>query len=140
MNANREIHGLDQAVVLLMFALDRAFAHRVEGWRRGRKGFQIEVLETSRDINSDVEVHIYPVGLPRTDAVYCRFTRYGAWHPYKGQIPSGHSAKEIAGFAFDGSTATSESCPLELVIKARYDTEKLKTILARDFIYECESA
>jgi hypothetical protein len=124
-----------------MFALDRAFAHRVEGWRRARKGYQVEILQGSRDMTRDISVKIFPVGLSKIDYVFCRFDKHGeVWSPYKGYVSSEHSAKEVAGFAFDGSSATSESCPLELAIKARYDTEKLKTILARDFIYNCEHA
>lgn len=137
MNPKREIHGLDQAVVLLMFALDRVFAHRVEGWRRARKGFQMEVL--MRRTSSDIVVNIRPVGLPESDSVNCRFVwDESGWHPYKGQMAFTHSAKEIAGFAFNGSNATHDRVGLEFVIEARFDKPKLEAILARDAIHSCE--
>lgn len=141
MNTKREIHGFDQAVVLLMFGLDRVFAHRVEGWRRTHKGYRVEILNGSRDMTKDVMAKIYPVGLPESDYVTCRFDKHhDEWTAYKGQISRDHSAKEIAGFAFDGTNATMDRTILECVIETRYDKPKLMEILSRDAIYDCVPA
>lgn len=137
-----EIHGIEQAVVLLMFALDRVFAHKVEGWRRARKGYRVEVMPGSRDMERDVMVKIYPIGLPTSDHIDCRFDKTNGeeWMAYKGQVSFEHSAKEIAGFAFDGSNATIDCTIPSSIITPRSHEQRFKEILARDAIYDCKRA
>ena len=134
MDSKREIHGFDQAIVLLMFALDKVFANRVDGWSRARNGFRVLVL-SNRD-GLDVKTRIIPVGLPETDWVYCRFYRFcGAWSPIEGHISFDHSAKEIQNFWFKGEDAGRDYA--DVPIHAIHDSEKLDEILARDRVYTC---
>ena len=135
-----EIHGIEQAVVLLMFALDRVFAHRVEGWHRARKGYRVEVMPGSRDMTQDVMVKIYPIGLPASDHVNCRFDKHGdEWTAYKGQFSFSHST-EVAGFAFDGSNANADCTIPSSIITPRSNEAWFKEVIARDAIYDCARA
>lgn len=135
MNSQREIHGFDQAVVLLMFALDRVFAHRVEGWRRPRRGFIIKIIESFRNSETDQAIAIYSVGLPKNDVVYCRLFKYGGiWCDCEGNISFDHSIREIQNFHFEAHLGVET---VEHLIRARSDEEKFKEIIARDRIYSC---
>ena len=121
-----------------MFGLDRLFANKVEGWRRSRRGFEVEVVGQRSE--RDVTLTIKPVGLPDTDTVSCRFGWHRHWTPYKGQISWNHSAAEVRGFAFDGTGASEDSIIYESIIRPRSHEELFNEILERDPVYPCESA
>lgn len=139
MEEKREIHGIDQAVCLLMLGLDSVFAGRVEGWQCTRNGFRIVVIEQKEE--APMTLRIYPVGLPEDDFVICKFIfDLHFWSPYKGVISCNHSAVEIRGLSFKaGWSPNYWNIPVEKIIESSDDLseKKIREILARDSKYKC---
>jgi hypothetical protein len=136
METVREIHGIDQAVCLLMFGLDSAFGHRVAGWKRTRKGFRISVLKQDE---ADVTLRISPIGVPANDYIVCRFVHdLSFWVPYKGQMSPVHSITELRDLLFNATSTTYGDEGPNWTIDPRYPhKERLMQILSREKCCDC---
>lgn len=131
MNTNREIHALDQAVVLTMHKLDEMFAHRVEGWKRAQRGLSIKICNSRNE--GDVFLDVCPVGAAEDDYVSLRLMKFGGiWECVEGQFPGSHSAEELRHILF-----SFERIPNKMTGKNSPDI--LPGILSREHTYSCSS-
>ena len=128
----REIHGIDQAVSVVMHTLDRVFGGRVKGWCCACNGFQVEVLKESADTTL---VRISPIGLPESESIECKFLHFptdGLWAPYEVFIPYAHGAGELRGQKFEGNTFLSRFGKLSCLLKNPGHDPLLESILSRE--------